>query len=281
MAIKKVIVNYEEETSEIISAIRRELDQVRSLDDNYFLKLRETCNLKMKEDWQYNLKFRRKNIFSFPPPPPQITDLHFFRGPFKAKEVSLNIALEWVVKFLDENLLLSQTEPVIIDIIEHPWGRMGGGGLIQASQFVRWFCNYLEAPKRFEWTKLFNYGFQEEDALWLYKDAVYLARGNYSHDEKKLLILEYVKKEQRKFERLKNSLSEKETEEIKYERTRISEEVRIAVWRRDQGKCARCGSRVNLEYDHIVPVSKGGGNTERNIELLCQDCNRFKSNRIE
>jgi len=57
--------------------------------------------------------------------------------------------------------------------------------------------------------------------------------------------------------------------------------VRIAVWRRDEGKCAKCGSRENLEYDHIIPISKGGSNTVRNIELLCEECNRKKRDNIE
>jgi holliday junction DNA helicase RuvB len=56
--------------------------------------------------------------------------------------------------------------------------------------------------------------------------------------------------------------------------------VRRAVWTRDAGMCAQCGSRERLEYDHIIPISKGGSNTERNIELLCEACNRAKSNAI-
>jgi hypothetical protein len=48
-------------------------------------------------------------------------------------------------------------------------------------------------------------------------------------------------------------------------RERLSPEVRRAVWIRDQGKCARCGNRERLEFDHIVPVSRGGSNTERNM----------------
>ena len=63
-------------------------------------------------------------------------------------------------------------------------------------------------------------------------------------------------------------------------RERISDDVKVAVWRRDGGSCVRCGSRENLEYDHIIPVSKGGSNTVRNIELLCETCNRKKSNRV-
>lgn len=116
---------------------------------------------------------------------------------------------------------------------------------------------------------------------WLYQNTVYEVTGGHSDEEKKLLILEFADKERRKFERLKNKFSGEKSDEVKYERTRIPEEVRIAVWRRDQGRCARCGSRENLEYDHIVPVSKGGNNTARNIELLCQDCNRAKGNRVE
>ncbi len=64
-------------------------------------------------------------------------------------------------------------------------------------------------------------------------------------------------------------------------RQAISTKVRQEVWRRDGGACVKCGSRVNLEYDHIVPVSKGGSNTARNIELLCEACNRSKSASIQ
>lgn len=57
----------------------------------------------------------------------------------------------------------------------------------------------------------------------------------------------------------------------------IPESVRREVWRRDEGRCVDCGSRERLEYDHIVPVSKGGSNTVRNIELRCEPCNRRKA----
>jgi len=64
-------------------------------------------------------------------------------------------------------------------------------------------------------------------------------------------------------------------------RRAVSAEVRREVWRRDQGRCVRCGSRENLEFDHIIPISKGGSNTARNIELLCQSCNRSKGAKIQ
>ena len=53
--------------------------------------------------------------------------------------------------------------------------------------------------------------------------------------------------------------------------------VTTAGRRRDRGRCVDCDSRERLEFDHIIPVSKGGSNTARNIELRCEACNRRKS----
>lgn len=70
-------------------------------------------------------------------------------------------------------------------------------------------------------------------------------------------------------------------EVIEKRRRNISTQVKREVWRRDYGKCVECGSKERLEYDHIIPFSKGGSNTARNIQLLCEDCNRKKSSNIE
>ena len=72
-----------------------------------------------------------------------------------------------------------------------------------------------------------------------------------------------------------------EKPESSYGRDAIPSHVRREVWRRDEGKCVKCGSRAKLHYDHIIPVSKGGGNTARNIELLCEPCNLAKSDLIQ
>jgi hypothetical protein len=61
----------------------------------------------------------------------------------------------------------------------------------------------------------------------------------------------------------------------------IPSEVKQQVWRRDGGKCVNCGSKRHLEYDHELPVSKGGSNTANNIRILCKQCNRKKSGKIE
>ncbi len=58
----------------------------------------------------------------------------------------------------------------------------------------------------------------------------------------------------------------------------IPQDVKIAVSVRDGGRCRRCGSDRDLQYDHIVPYSRGGSSDVDNIQLLCGRCNRRKSN---
>lgn len=59
-------------------------------------------------------------------------------------------------------------------------------------------------------------------------------------------------------------------------RETIPQPVRLEVWQRDGGHCVECGGQEKLEFDHIIPVAMGGGNTSRNLQLLCETCNRRK-----
>jgi len=125
----------------------------------------------------------------------------------------------------------------------------------------------------------------EQSNYYIYRNDLYWFAGSdiYTPDQIKLLIKEHYFKQQKKFNKLIKEirLFEKlESSEAQQSREPIPEEVRFAVWRRDGGKCVKCGSQKSLEFDHIIPVSKGGSNTERNIQLLCEKCNREKSNKI-
>ena len=60
----------------------------------------------------------------------------------------------------------------------------------------------------------------------------------------------------------------------------ITQEIRNTVWQRCNGRCVECSSTSYLEFDHIIPFSKGGSNSENNIQLLCRACNLSKSDRI-
>ncbi|RZK27266.1 MAG: hypothetical protein EOO43_00145 [Flavobacterium sp.] len=64
------------------------------------------------------------------------------------------------------------------------------------------------------------------------------------------------------------------------DRMPIPQAVKDMVWNRDGGQCVICGGNQKLEFDHIIPHAKGGAATYRNIQLLCEPCNRSKSDKI-
>jgi hypothetical protein len=61
---------------------------------------------------------------------------------------------------------------------------------------------------------------------------------------------------------------------------RVPDNLRAALLVRDGGRCRRCRRSINLEMDHIVPVSKGGKTEESNLQTLCRRCNRAKSKKL-
>jgi 5-methylcytosine-specific restriction endonuclease McrA len=67
---------------------------------------------------------------------------------------------------------------------------------------------------------------------------------------------------------------------ITRKRIPIPGDVKLLVWTRDGGACVYCGSKSDLHFDHVIPVSKGGGNSDQNLQILCQLCNLKKSDKI-
>src|SRR5688500_11163884 len=50
----------------------------------------------------------------------------------------------------------------------------------------------------------------------------------------------------------------------------IPTNIKLAVWKRDGGKCTMCGAADELHFDHVLPFSKGGTSVkEENVQLLC------------
>lgn len=59
--------------------------------------------------------------------------------------------------------------------------------------------------------------------------------------------------------------------------------IKMRVVRRDNHTCQECGIHLRddeVEFDHIIPISKGGSSEEHNIRLTCYDCNREKSAKV-
>jgi hypothetical protein len=62
----------------------------------------------------------------------------------------------------------------------------------------------------------------------------------------------------------------------------IPPEVKREVWVRDEGRCRACHDDKNLQFDHVIPFSKGGSSlAAANVQILCMACNARKSDAIQ
>jgi hypothetical protein len=110
---------------------------------------------------------------------------------------------------------------------------------------------------------------------WMFAGDFYWDDDGYDATTVKALVLERLNQRDRRVKRAVALMEQRESIETAT-RERIADEVRVFVWNRDKGACVRCGSQERLEFDHIIPVVLGGANTARNLQLLCEVCNRSK-----
>ena len=62
----------------------------------------------------------------------------------------------------------------------------------------------------------------------------------------------------------------------------FDEKMKRAAYEKQNGICAKCGKHFEyeeMEGDHITPWSQGGKTELSNLQMLCRDCNRRKSDR--
>lgn len=118
------------------------------------------------------------------------------------------------------------------------------------------------------------------EVYWLYGDKFYKDSENLEADEVKALILARDRMRKARINRAKTIANTAELPIREMRRGFIPEDIRLLVWERDCGKCTKCGSTSELQFDHIIPFSLGGGSTQDNLQILCGPCNRLKSNSI-
>ena len=85
-----------------------------------------------------------------------------------------------------------------------------------------------------------------------------------------------------------------ESEKVYFKRDGVLKRVNIPKWvkraiiHRDRGMCVNCHKDLTgiisiggiENFDHIIPLAKGGINDVTNIQLLCQDCNKIKLDKL-
>ena len=75
-----------------------------------------------------------------------------------------------------------------------------------------------------------------------------------------------------------------ETKKLRNISRNISKSTIIKVIKRDGMVCQICGKNLIVgeeQFDHIIPWSKGGSSDEGNIRMLCESCNKKRSNNFE
>lgn len=60
------------------------------------------------------------------------------------------------------------------------------------------------------------------------------------------------------------------------ERSPIPDRTIVETYTRDGFRCVYCESIERLTIDHIIPVTRGGGNDPENLQTLCRKCNSAK-----
>ncbi len=114
---------------------------------------------------------------------------------------------------------------------------------------------------------------------WMFKGEFYWEDEQFSVKEVTILILDNLKQRKTRVERAAARINQGNSR-LTRRRQPIPDPVKVNVWQRDRGRCVKCSSQKSLEFDHIIPLSKGGGNTTRNIQLLCEKCNREKAGNL-
>jgi hypothetical protein len=114
--------------------------------------------------------------------------------------------------------------------------------------------------------------------LWLFHGCFYWDDDGLGIEDVKALVLQRERRLQQKLQTAHSLMRAEESG--RPTRIPIPSDLRRVVFERDGGRCAECGSNFDLQYDHILPVALGGATTVENLQLLCADCNRRKSDSI-
>jgi len=120
-------------------------------------------------------------------------------------------------------------------------------------------------------------GSEAEGILWLYRGIGYFTTDTdlNARDVQALVNVE-TNKRRLVLEKAHALQAMSDNYDRPKRRESIPQPVRIEVWQRDGGRCVECESQDKLEFDHIIPLAMGGSNTTRNLQLLCETCNRRK-----
>ncbi len=156
-----------------------------------------------------------------------------------------------------------------------------GRWALQAGHTVhrgRWKDAQLEAWRKQQQELPVSLHAEGRRKLWWFRDRFYWDDDGHSAEDVKALVLQRLSRAER---RLKSARALMRSEEnTTGRRGPIPQNVALAVLERDGRACVQCATTEDLQFDHIIPVALGGGTSVENLQILCGDCNRAKSDAL-
>lgn len=115
-----------------------------------------------------------------------------------------------------------------------------------------------------------------ERTYWRYDNKWHTDNEGLEHDAVHALLVTRSMRQNDRVSRAKTIAAQGQLPQPSQRQT-IQDDVKQLVWNRAGGSCQSCGSKTELQFDHIIPVAHGGGNAEANLQILCGPCNRRKA----
>lgn len=145
------------------------------------------------------------------------------------------------------------------------------GSLTENGKFYKAAEEYKAKKAGAELVKVYE---KIRDGIWTYS-GIFKLIDAWEQVETKRKVFKFKLK-------ITDDSDSKDMKPSELEHTRlIPTDVKLAVWKRDKGKCVTCGSTNNLHFDHDIPFSKGGTSLKaENIQLMCARHNLNKHDNI-
>lgn len=170
-------------------------------------------------------------------------------------------------------------------LVKLPWtlGRMISGRryAVQSGRKVmelRWSRAQVRAALQVQATEPVQLWRDGRRNLWQFLDGFWWDDDGLDAEDIKALILQRRRRLEQKLQSARSLMRAEESG--RPTRAGIPTELRRVVFERDGGRCVECGGSFDIQYDHILPVAHGGATTLENLQILCAECNRRKSDSI-
>lgn len=172
----------------------------------------------------------------------------------------------------DKNIELVRLPVTLPRIVTGRWSLKSG----QMVYRDRWRDNQVERWRAEQGHQPVCIRREGRRSLWWFQNRFYWDADALSATDVKALALQRAKREDRKLKSAHALMNGHASRS----RPPLPTDLVRAIIARDGQRCVECGATEDLQIDHILPIALGGATSEGNLQALCADCNRAKSDSL-